>query len=166
MNHREVVSRRACRRIATASRSRRRCGLTAALVSLVLGVTGCGTAGDQVLTCTSIDCFSGVSVEPIQVAAPAGERVSIRVCVNSRCREGYQTAETLPILSTNVEIPVSGASATVKIMVRDQSRRVIARGTGTARVLVARPNGADCEPLCHQIHVRLEGTHLVSLPHP
>jgi len=96
--------------------------------------------------------------------ASAGERVSVRVCVNSRCGVGGQRAESLPTYSTNVAVPVSGTSAKVSVSVRDAAGRLIARGKGTARVVVVRANGPDCPPPpCHRIHVRLEGTRLVSL---
>jgi hypothetical protein len=108
--------------------------------ALALAVLGCGRAGSDGSTrfCTLAGCAPPVVVEVDQ----PGER-PLEACVGEVCSGGVVAMIHDVALGDTVEVVVRVAGGGAEV------------ARATARPVTSHPNGAECEPECRGIRLRL-----------
>ena len=137
------------------SRASVRCGVAVCIAAAALTswVAACATTSG----CDAADCSSGVFLDAPQLEVDHDELITIRACVSGTCGVQRRNSAGGQI---EVRVPENADEVPVTVTMEDRSGRELARGAGTARVQLERPNGDDCPPTCRVVHVRLTGGRL------
>lgn len=132
--------------------------ISAVLLTVLLGATGCAGAGST--DCTAIGCVSGVRVAGIPaIDVPEGKTLSIEACAADKCNT---TRVGNPVDEFFVDLDLSDEVVLVTVTVRDTAGKVVATGRVGADVDVSRPNGPGCPPECRFAAVAFEAGTLVA----
>ena len=135
----------------------------AALIAAT-AIVGCGAEDTGSGDCTAAGCSSGVAVKVSRLSVPDSRLVTLRACVDRRCRSVRASAGDASRYGVQVDVPLEmpRGEAAVTVVVRDPNGQVLLRATGSAPVEVVRPNGPDCPPVCQLMRVRVAGNRLLN----